>query len=124
MSTDAPPPAGTSPTPALPDDPAVLQQMIHELLATLHEREHELEGVRQRLDQLLRRLYGPRAERINPEQLLLFAELPAEMPLPPAPESKPEEAATRRARPHGRRKPPGQLPRQRRVYELSATERR
>lgn len=98
--------------------------MIHELLATLHEREHELEGVRQRLDQLLRRLYGPRAERINPAQLLLFAEMSAETSSSPAPKSKPEPAAAGRASPHGRRKPPGQLPRQRRVYELSATERR
>src|ERR1700682_3717481 len=30
--------------------------------------------LRQRLDLLLRRLYGPRSERINPDQLLLFAE--------------------------------------------------
>ena len=83
MSTDASqPPHGTPP---LPDDPDVLKQMIAELLATLRQRDHELEGVRARLDQLLRRLYGPRAERISPDQLLLFAEVVPSAAAPPPP---------------------------------------
>jgi transposase len=99
--------------------------MIHELLVTLHEQRHENESLHHRLDQLLRRLYGPRAERINPEQLALFAELlQAETPPPPAPEPKPEAAPAGQAKPHGRRKPPREFPRDRRVYELSEAERR
>jgi transposase len=97
--------------------------MIQELLVSLREQRHENESLRHRLDQLLRRLFGPRAERINPDQLNLFAELPPTEPAP-EPEAKPEEAPTRRARPHGRRKPPRQLPRDRRVYELNEVERR
>ena len=125
MSTDATPPPNPGPKlPPLPDDPLVLKQMIQELLVTLHEQRHENESLRQRLDQLLRRLYGPRAERINPEQLALFAELQTETLSPSAPEPKPAEALTRQAKPHGRRKPPGQFRRERRVYELSETERR
>src|SRR5436190_11056044 len=126
MSTDATPPPRPAPKlPPLPDDPLVLKQMIQELLVTLHEQRHENESLRQRLDQLLRRLYGPRAERINPEQLALFAELlQSETPSPPAPEPQPEEAPTRQAKPHGRRKPPGQFRRERRVYELGEAERR
>jgi transposase len=125
MSTDATPAADTSPAalPPLPDDLVVCHRMIQELLTTLREQRHENESLRQRLDQLLRRLYGPRAERVDPAQLALFAELlQAETPPPPAPE--PEEASSRRSKPHGRRKPPGQLPRERRVYELSEAERR
>src|SRR5262250_3357915 len=120
MSTEATSPADTSPLEQspLPNDLAVCHRMIQELLVTLHERNRELEGVRHRLDQLLRRLYGPRAERINPEQLTLFAGLlqPETAPAP-APEAKSEEAPSRHCQPHGRRKPPGQFPRERRVYE-------
>src|ERR1043165_1127840 len=42
----------------LPDEPALLKQMIAELLTTLHGRARECEQLRHRLDQLLRRLYG------------------------------------------------------------------
>lgn len=124
MSTDATPPADPA-LPNLPDDPVVLKQMIQELLVTLREQRHENESLQHRLDQLLRRLYGPRAERINPEQLALFAELlHTEASPPPAPEPKSAEAPARRAKPHGRRKPPTQFPRERRVYELTEAERR
>lgn len=118
-----------SPSPEhLPDDPAVLKQMILELLATLHHRDRELDGVRHRLDQLLRRLYGPRGERFDPNQPLLFGALAEEQPpasdasaasAPPTaePDRKPKPA------PHGRRTLPAHLPRQRRDYELSLAER-
>jgi hypothetical protein len=79
MSTDVPvnsaPATAEHATAPLPDDPVVLKQMIQELLATLHQREHELAGVQQRLDQLLRRLYGPKAERFDPNQPWLLPEL-------------------------------------------------
>ncbi len=50
MSTDATPPTAAL---ALPDDPAVLRQMIQELLTTNHDLERELGQVRHRLDELL-----------------------------------------------------------------------
>src|SRR5689334_7607704 len=57
---------------ALPDDPNVLKQMIADLLRALRrERKDRLE-VEQRLDALLKRLYGPRPERLNPAQGSLF----------------------------------------------------
>ena len=126
MSTDASQPPNA--TPPLPDDPAVLKQMIGELLATLRQRDHELESVRARLDQLLRRLYGPRAERIHADQLLLFAEVvpfadvvPSAATAPPAePEPESPSAAPRS---HGRRQPPRQLPRIRVTHEVPEAER-
>src|ERR1051326_2709958 len=70
------PASGLSPTPDhLPDDVDTLKQMVLELLASLHEHRRDNEALRHRLDLLLRRLYGPRGERFNPNQPLLFAEL-------------------------------------------------
>src|SRR5436309_12590870 len=81
----------------LPDDPALLKAMLAELLAALRVSGQEGEQLRQRLDQLLRRLYGPRSERLNPDQLLLFAEPPeAEAVTPPPPVEPGESAKPRR----------------------------
>ena len=114
---------GSVPVPVpeqLPDDPATLKQMIVELVATLRQRDHDLEAARHRLHLLLQRLYGPRTERFDPAQLLFFAAGAA----PAAAESAVEQAAgtatevpasassagKRRARPHGRRRLPENLP--------------
>ena len=110
----------------LPDDPATLKNMILELLASLHERERDNESLRHRLDLLLRRLYGPRGERFNPNQLLLFTELAdgpdtaaAAAPTEPAAQAKPK----RRCKPHGRRRLPDNLRHQPQHHVLSTAER-
>src|ERR687894_272582 len=59
-------------TAPLPDDPAILQQMIRELLAVLRQTRDDNEQLQHRLDLLLRRLYGPRTERFDPNQPLLI----------------------------------------------------
>jgi hypothetical protein len=125
MSASAPAAADPPPTAAhLPDDVATLQRMVLELVASLHERQRDNEALRHRLDLLLRRLYGPRGERFDPNQPLLFADIttgqetaaaaPSELA---APEPK------RRCRPHGRRRMPENLPREPRHHELSQAER-
>src|SRR6516165_5024326 len=114
MSPPAPPAAGQPPTTAeqLPNDIATLKRMVLELLASLHERQRDYEAVRHRLDLLLRRLYGPRGERFDPNQPQLFAETaagqdtPTEAPVEPARPDQPK----RRCRPHGRRRLPDSLP--------------
>jgi transposase len=123
-------PAAPSPTPVdhLPDDPATLKRMILELLASLHERERDNEALRHRLDLLLRRLYGPRGERFDPNQPLLFAD-PAtgsELATVSEPDATAPNAAApspRRCRPHGRRRLPEHLPREPRHYELTEAQR-
>jgi transposase len=123
----ADPAAGLPPITAeqLPDDTATLKRMVLELLASLHQRDRDYEALRHRIDLLLHRLYGPRGERFNPDQLLLFAEMAAgqetttELPPEPAAASKPK----RRCRPHGRRRLPENLPREPRHHELSEAER-
>jgi transposase len=109
----------------LPDDVDTLKRMVLELLASLHEHRRDNEALRHRLDLLLRRLYGPRGERFDPNQPLLFAEMSAGQDAaiavptePPAPAKPP-----RRCRPHGRRRMPENLPREPRHHELSAAER-
>jgi transposase len=108
----------------LPDDVATLRRMVLELLASLHERDRDIAGLRHRINLLLRRLYGPRGERIDPHQLLLFAEMAAGQDTAPVP-TEPTAAAKpqRRCRPHGRRRLPDNLPREPRHHELSEAER-
>jgi transposase len=134
MSTAAPTPepvhVGNVPLPTpeqLPDDPLILKRMILELLATLHREQHDKQELRDRLDLLLRRLYGPKSERFNPDQLLLFDE-PAEsqdQAAPPSTVAAPAEPAAtkRRGQPHGRKPLPKNLPRRPVHHELSASER-
>ena len=52
----------------LPDDPDTLKGMIRGLLAMLRNRDLELSGVRQWLDQLLLGRYGPQGEHLRPDQ--------------------------------------------------------
>lgn len=122
----ADPTAGLPPTDAeqLPDDVAMLKRMVLELLASLHDRDRDNEALRHRIDLLLRRLYGPRGERIDTNQLLLFAEMGASQDTSPAPpETIVATKPKRRCRPHGRRRLPDSLPREPRHHELSEAER-
>jgi transposase len=128
MSTDAPTPTSAPATPvdtsALPDDPAVLKQMIAELIRALRSERRDKEALQQRLDALVRRLYGPRPEPVHPQQPLLFPQ-GDEVPVPPAPLPTAEPARQRGQtnRPHGRRRPAGTLRQETRRYELTAAER-
>ena len=115
---------GTDPAPRplltpdqLPDDPATLKQMIVELLVSLQERDQDNAALRHRLDLLLRRLYGPRGERFDPNQLLLFT--PSDTDTATSAAADPADPPTRRrCRPHGRRRLPENLPRDSRHHEL------
>src|SRR5262249_56181986 len=77
----------------LPDDPATLKRLVLELLASLQQQRRDNEALRHRLDQLLRRLYGPRGERYDPHQPLLFPDLaaPPDAAPPPAPPAAPAQ---------------------------------
>jgi len=119
------PAAGLPPGAAehLPDDPATLQRMVLELLASLHECQRDNEALRHRLDLLLRRLYGPRSERFDPSQSLLFPEMAAGQDTAAAPPEAAPAQPQRRCRAHGRRRLPDHLPREPRHHELAEAER-
>lgn len=110
MSTDAA---------SLPDDAALLKQLVAQLLdsnAQLERRDAQLEH---QLDQLLRRVYGPRSERVDPHQLMLFADDAATIEAPSPPVDEPPASTPRIARaPHGRRQLPANLPRRRIEHAL------
>jgi transposase len=112
----------------LPDDVPTLQAMIRELLDALKKSRHECEGMQQRLDLLLRKLYGPKAERFNPEQPWLLPEMAADSAQSPSEESPTSEdandATTKRKRNGGgRKKLPDDLQRIRIEHALSEAER-
>jgi transposase len=110
---------------ALPDNPDTLKGMIRELLEMLHRREHELDGVRQRLDQLLRRLYGPKGERFRADQPALFDLLSAAEPSPSPEPFRPEAESApppRKRKGHGRRRLPADLRREQIVHDVSESE--
>jgi transposase len=137
MSTAAPTTepicTGNAPLPTLeqlPNDPETLQRLVLELVLTLQEERRNREALQQRMTLLLQRLYGPRQERFNPDQLLLFAEVDADQASdtavapPPEPDaSTASSAKRRRGKPHGRGKPSADLPRRPVHYQLSEAER-
>jgi transposase len=113
---------------ALPDDVAVLKAMVRELLQSLQTERREREGLAQRLDLLLRKLYGPKAERFDPHQPWLIPEMaPDAATAEAATEAAPAaaEAATSKAKRsgHGRQPLPADLPRRRHEHTLPEAER-
>src|SRR5262245_48808175 len=107
--------------PDLPDDPALLKEMVRELVETVRQQQGRVRELEGRVELLLRRLYGQRSERLDPRQLLLFDLAgPAKAP-PPAPPSQPPRK--RRRRNPGRNPFAAELRRRRVVYELSLAER-
>jgi transposase len=105
----------------LPDDLPTCQQMIHQLLETLSQRDRELDRIRHQLDSLLRRLYGPRSEKLNGPTLFDgYEPPPVSEPTPTPVELPPQTPSTRSG--HGRQKLPQNLPRQRIEHDLSEAE--
>src|SRR5205823_913535 len=90
----------------LPDDLSVCHGMIRELADSLRAAQRQVEQLGHRLDLLLRPLYGPRSERVDPGQMLLFPGPAEETEGAPAPPMPREPSVPDRARPakgHGRK---------------------
>jgi transposase len=120
--TEGPQPAACN-TP-LPKTIAACHAMIRQLLDTAQKDSRRIERLEHQLEQLLRRLYGRSAERLDPNQLVLFADLlkqlqPQTLPAPEAPASSPAPSASGG---HGRRRIPEDLPRRRVVHDLAEEE--
>jgi transposase len=107
----------------LPKDPAALQQMVRNLLEELESKERRLKQLQHWVEQLLRARYGQRRERVNENQLFLFAvaRVAAAQELPPTTE-KSETSSPQRPG-HGRHRLPKTLERRRVVYDLAEQER-
>jgi transposase len=129
VSVDTPSASPTPTTPPLPNDIATLHAMIAELLAALKKEQREREGLQQRIDQLLRRLYGPKAERFDPNQPWLIPEMAQAEADRGAAASMAADAgaASATAKPkapgHGRKPLPADLPRRRVEHVLPEAQR-
>jgi transposase len=105
----------------LPTDTSVLHGMIRELLTNNHQWQRRYEQLEHRLDQLLKRLYGPRADRINPQQPSLFGDpLPEALP-PLLPVTNTIEASVKKNG-HGRKTLPANLRREIVVVDIPEAE--
>ena len=101
-------------------DPRVLLRVNQEQLRTIGQLQRELEQLRHHYQLLVNRLYGPRSEKQTGPGLFDDC-LPDEPTTAAEPEPEPpaKPTATRHAKPHGRQKLPGNLPRQRVDHDLS-----
>jgi len=108
----------------LPDDLEAAHRLIRELLATLRQQTHLNANLQHQLEQLLRRIYGKKSEKLDPNQLLLFAREILELG---GPDLTPEPEATPTPTPapvpvrnpgHGRKPLPAGLPRRRVVHDV------
>ena len=116
----------------LPDDPAALKRLLLQSRAQVEQIKHEaaerIEAMELRhkaeMDAVLRRFYGPRSEKFDPTELLLFGvnvadQVPVDEKVVEAESG--QKLATRRINhhKHGRRKLPEHLPRIEIVHNLT-----
>ena len=108
-----------SPLQTAPELPDSVEQ-CHALIRGLAADNRKLSA---RVEQLLRRLFGTRSERLDPDQLTMFAEAwAAENAAPtPAEEEAPQEIKPRK-KGHGRKPLPADLPRERVEHDVAPEE--
>jgi transposase len=112
-------PDGTASLDHLPDDPVLLKGIVRELLATHHSQQRQIDQLTHRLDLLLKKVFGPRADQIDPRQLHLFQAPSVELPpAPPLTVSPTPSATTEKKNGHGRRKLPENLKRETEIVDI------
>lgn len=104
-----------------------LQTLRDELLEQEQRKDRTIEQLQHQLQQLLRRLFGRSAEKIDPKQMVLFETLlnglaPRTDASPDTPDSPPPPSSNGKAGGHGRRRLPSDLPRQKIVHDLPEDE--
>src|SRR5215471_13941280 len=109
----------------LPDDLALCHEIIRQQADTIRESRRRIEQLEHQVQQLLRRQYGPRRERVDPDQLRLFTDDTIE-DVTEATTAEPAESEIakprRQWRRTGRQRLPDDLSRKRVEYELSPEE--
>jgi transposase len=117
-------------TAALPDDPAVLKQLILQLLEELRKARGSREQLEHHMQLLLHRLYGSTTEKFHPQQGLLFdprlndenvdGDAPASSPTLDAASETPRSSTNRNN--HGRSRIPDTIEREEVVHDLTDAE--
>jgi transposase len=120
MSTDVLPLPDVA---ALPDDPALLKQLVVQLLDELQRERGARERLEHHLHLLLKKVYGSTSEKFDPQQGVLFDpgqgqdEAAASVP-PPAASATPKHRHR-----HGRGRIPDETKREEAVHDLTAARR-
>jgi transposase len=115
----------SEPAAPLPDDLALCHEIIRQQADTIRESQRRIEQLEHQVEQLLRRQFGPRRERVDPDQLRLFTDDTTEdvTEATTAEPSGSEVAKPRRQwRRAGRQRLPEDLPRKRVEYEMPPEE--
>jgi transposase len=112
MSTDAA---------ALPNDVTACHALIAQQFSTIDDLQHKLQQLEHYVAQLVRARFGPRSERLDPNQLTLFATPAVEEP-PPAKDIVDSTAQAHIRRGGGRNELPDELPRERIEHDLTELE--
>jgi transposase len=113
----------------LPTDLDTAHEKIRQLVATLNLQEHLIQKLQHQLEQLLRQRYGKKGERIDPAQLLLFAqEILAQAQAVPTPAAAPEPVpaptpSASQKNGHGRKPLPASLPRKPILHDVPPEQR-
>src|SRR5579864_5471998 len=105
----------------LPDDLDLCHEIIRQQADTIQESQRRIEQLEHQVELLLRRQFGPRREKVDPDQLRLFTEdAPEDVPGGTTEQSPDSEDAKpkRRWRRGGRQTLPEGLRRKRIEYEL------
>jgi transposase len=116
------PDGSATPEPKLPEDLAVCHGLIRELLAANASSQRRIGHLEHQLDQLLKRLYGPRADKLNPDQASLFGDPPPEPALPPPVDQPLESRTESKSKGHGRKSLPKNLRRETLVVDIPEAE--
>src|SRR4051812_36585789 len=90
---------------ALPDDLDTAHRQIREQAETLRQQSQLIARLQHQLEQLLRQRFGKKGEKVDPDQLLLFAKDILAQAEPMAPALQPVEPAAPKPSPgkHGRK---------------------
>jgi transposase len=109
----------------LPDDLSLCHTIIVQTREQLVALQHKYDQMEHQLDLLLRRIYGPRSEHVDPNQLALF-ETSSQAGVAPPPAPDPEATVGARVKPkrrgHGRRRLPENIQRRRIPLDIGEEE--
>ncbi len=109
---------------ALPDDPAQLKPLVLELVEHLKRSQRREEALQARMEDLLRKLYGRKSEKLDPNQLDLLSQLDlSALDLESTEEPELENPPAKPRRRPKRRRPSKELPRRRVEHPLPESER-
>lgn len=107
----------------LPDDPALLQPLIRELFEQLRKSLRREESLQAKVDELARKLFGRKTEKLDPNQLALIDLSALGIPQSPEPEPVVEATPVPPRRGPKRKRPSQDLPRRRVEHPLPEAER-